>query len=183
LLSPLSDRTAAHPRALSRRNGAARAGSTATHPRRSGRGSARSTGPRRDPRPNTATRPATPAAAAQPRQPPGAGAGVTYGPGYSIARRLPPPWPERQAPRPKASLVQPEGAPYTGPNTPPVKAATSVSDPFRNIRLHWHRTVGTSEIVLDGIRLRSGTDQPTAIRNGLYKGNYELAERQLLKST
>jgi FkbM family methyltransferase len=55
-----------------------------------------------------------------------------------------------------------------------------VSDPFRNIRLHWHRTVGTSEIVLDGIRLRSGTDQPTAIRNGLYKGTYEKAERQLL---
>jgi FkbM family methyltransferase len=56
-----------------------------------------------------------------------------------------------------------------------------VSDPLRNLRLHWHRLIGTREIVLDGIRVGAGHDQTTTVRNGLYKGNYEAAERSLLK--
>jgi FkbM family methyltransferase len=56
-----------------------------------------------------------------------------------------------------------------------------VSDPFRNVRLHWKRLTGVREITLDGIRVGSGPDQPTSIRNGLYKGGYEAAERMLLK--
>lgn len=56
-----------------------------------------------------------------------------------------------------------------------------MSDLFRNVRLHWHRLRGTREVILDGIRLGSGPDQSMAVRNGLYKGNYEAAERDLLK--
>jgi FkbM family methyltransferase len=56
-----------------------------------------------------------------------------------------------------------------------------VSDPFRNVRLHWHRLRGTREIVLGGVRLGCGPEQSEAIRNGLYKGTYEAAERELLK--
>lgn len=56
-----------------------------------------------------------------------------------------------------------------------------MSDPFRNLRLHWHRLLGTRVIVLDGIRVGAGPDQPAAVRNGLYKGGYEGAERRLLQ--
>jgi hypothetical protein len=55
-----------------------------------------------------------------------------------------------------------------------------VSDPFRNVRLHWKRLTGAREITLDGIRVGCGPDQPPSIRNGLYKGGYESAERQFL---
>jgi FkbM family methyltransferase len=55
-----------------------------------------------------------------------------------------------------------------------------VSDPFRNLRLYWHRARKTARITLDGVTVRSGPDQARAVRNGLYKRSYEAAERALV---
>lgn len=78
------------------------------------------------------------------------------------------------------SLVPLGATPYTG-SSAATEGLPPVTDPFRNVRLHWNRLTGTREVTLDGIRLGSGPDQPTTIRNGLYKGYYEAAERELLK--
>jgi FkbM family methyltransferase len=55
------------------------------------------------------------------------------------------------------------------------------ADPFRNVKLHWHRLRKTSRITRDGITLNSDASVSSTVRNGLYKGGYEAAERMLLK--
>ena len=57
-----------------------------------------------------------------------------------------------------------------------------MSDPFRSLRRQWHRFRGTRIYEQDGVKLRSGEgDLPRTVRNVLYKGSYEAAERELLK--
>lgn len=56
-----------------------------------------------------------------------------------------------------------------------------MADPFRNIRLYWHRWRDTPLVTLAGIRLNSGKDQARAVRNGLFKRTYEQAEQMLLR--
>jgi len=57
-----------------------------------------------------------------------------------------------------------------------------VGDPFRNLRLQYHRWRNTPIRALDGVRVHSGADQARAVRNGLYKNTYEDGERALLKA-
>ena len=57
-----------------------------------------------------------------------------------------------------------------------------MSDPLRSLRRQWHRLRGTRIYEQDGVKLRSGEgDLPRTVRNLLYKGGYEAAERELLK--
>lgn len=56
-----------------------------------------------------------------------------------------------------------------------------MADPFRNLRLYWHRMRDTQTVNLAGVRLRSGTDQARAVRNGLFKRTYEVPEQTLLQ--
>jgi FkbM family methyltransferase len=55
-----------------------------------------------------------------------------------------------------------------------------MTDVFRNVRLHWHRFRATEKTTLDGVTVYSGPFQAMMVRNGLYKGNYEGPERELL---
>jgi len=56
-----------------------------------------------------------------------------------------------------------------------------LADPFRNLRLYWHRARDTQTIELAGVRLNCGSDQARAVRNGLFKRTYEGAEQRLLE--
>jgi FkbM family methyltransferase len=56
-----------------------------------------------------------------------------------------------------------------------------VADPFRNLRLYWHRARDTQAVTLAGVTLRSGADQARAVRNGLFKRTYEAPEQHLLQ--
>ncbi|MBF9049684.1 FkbM family methyltransferase [Roseobacter sp. HKCCD9010] len=56
-----------------------------------------------------------------------------------------------------------------------------MADPFRNLRLYWHRMMKTSLITMDGVRVHADADRvPRPVRNGLFKGTYEDAERALM---
>lgn len=58
-----------------------------------------------------------------------------------------------------------------------------MANPFRNFRLHYHRIRNTPTVELDGLRIHAGKDRvPKFVRNVLYKGHYEDAERALLTS-
>jgi FkbM family methyltransferase len=103
---------------------------------------------------------------------------IGEGAASDIVRRLSPPVPIGQV-RATPPLVPRCTNTYTGATA--AIEGPPVSDPFRNVRLHWKRLTGAREITLDGIRVGCGPDQPPSIRNGLYKGGYESAERQLLK--
>jgi len=61
------------------------------------------------------------------------------------------------------------------------ESEAQTADPFRNVKLHWHRLRKTPRITRDGITLNSDGSQSPTVRNGLYKGGYEAAERILLK--
>ncbi|MBF9033457.1 FkbM family methyltransferase [Rhodobacterales bacterium HKCCE2091] len=57
-----------------------------------------------------------------------------------------------------------------------------MADPFRNVRMNWHRLVGTKVMTLDGVRI--GTAAPglsPLVRNLIFKRTYEDAERDLLR--
>ena len=56
-----------------------------------------------------------------------------------------------------------------------------LADPFRNLKLRWHRLMNTQIITLDGIRVHCGDTVPRAVRNGLFKNTYEDGEREMLK--
>lgn len=55
-----------------------------------------------------------------------------------------------------------------------------MADPFRNLRLHWHRMRGTQIVTLAGVRLASGEQQARVVRYGLFKRTYEAPEQTLL---
>jgi len=55
-----------------------------------------------------------------------------------------------------------------------------MADPFRNLRLYWHRFRDTQVVELDGIHVKSDATQARAVRNGLFKRTYEGPERQLV---
>lgn len=55
-----------------------------------------------------------------------------------------------------------------------------MADPFRNLRLNWHRARDTQRVTLDGVTLNSDAGQARAVRNGLFKRTYEGPERQLV---
>ncbi|MEM6608937.1 MAG: FkbM family methyltransferase [Pseudomonadota bacterium] len=55
------------------------------------------------------------------------------------------------------------------------------SDPFRNLRLYWHRFRKTKSIELEGVRLVTDASMPKLIRSLIFKRTYEQAERVLLR--
>ncbi|MDG1532683.1 MAG: FkbM family methyltransferase [Paracoccaceae bacterium] len=56
-----------------------------------------------------------------------------------------------------------------------------MSDPFRNLRLYYHRFLKTKIRKLDGVRVATDNTIPNFVRSVIYKGTYEGAERELLK--
>lgn len=56
-----------------------------------------------------------------------------------------------------------------------------MADPFRNLKLYWHRLLNTQIITRDGIRVHCGETIPRAVRNGLFKNTYEDGEREMLR--
>jgi len=55
-----------------------------------------------------------------------------------------------------------------------------MADPFRNLRLYWHRLLNTQHVNLDGVNVKSDTGQARQIRNLLFKRTYEGPERELV---
>lgn len=55
-----------------------------------------------------------------------------------------------------------------------------MSDPFRNLRLYWHRFRGTQSLLLAGVRLATGAQVPKLVRSLIFKRVYERAEQELL---
>ena len=55
------------------------------------------------------------------------------------------------------------------------------SDPFRNLRLYWHRFRKTKSIELEGVRLVTDASTPKLVRSLIFKQTYERAERVLLR--
>ena len=56
-----------------------------------------------------------------------------------------------------------------------------MADPFRNLKLYWHRLLNTQIITRDGISVHCGETIPRAVRNGLFKNTYEDGEREMLR--
>ena len=57
-----------------------------------------------------------------------------------------------------------------------------MSNPFRNLKLHWHRLLNLKEIVLDDVRIwTDAAAVPKFVRSALFKGTYEDNERRLVR--
>ena len=56
-----------------------------------------------------------------------------------------------------------------------------LGDPFRNLRLYWHRFHKTKSIELEGVRLVTDASTPKLVRSLIFKRTYERAERVLLR--
>ena len=56
-----------------------------------------------------------------------------------------------------------------------------MSNPFRNLKLFYHRLLGTKVRKLDGVLIATDASLPKFVRSVIYKGSYEDAERELLK--
>ena len=57
-----------------------------------------------------------------------------------------------------------------------------LGDPFRNLRLYWHRFRNTKSTELEGVRLATGASTPKLVRSLIFKRTYERAERILLRN-
>jgi FkbM family methyltransferase len=55
-----------------------------------------------------------------------------------------------------------------------------MADPFRNLRLFWHRARDTQRVTLDGVTVNTDAGQARLVRYALFKRKYEGPERQLV---
>lgn len=56
-----------------------------------------------------------------------------------------------------------------------------MADPFRNLRLYWHRLRNTQRVTLDGVQLNTDASQVKQVRSALFKRSYEGPERMLVQ--
>lgn len=58
-----------------------------------------------------------------------------------------------------------------------------MKNPFRSLKLYWHRLRDTQQITLDGIRISTEKESlPRFVRSSLFKGTYESHERTLARA-